>query len=88
MVTREWPPEREKMLAPSIEALIGRLFTDRKFLRIAKEQPDIVTHLYNLSKREAEGVKEIISKMDKTSAAELAKVTVASGYGCSGGGDT
>lgn len=79
--------ERERMFAYSIESLIGRLFTDEEFLKMAKDNPEHVSLAYNLSKRETEGLRDFISKMDKINAVELAKGTVAGGYGCSSGGD-
>jgi hypothetical protein len=80
--------EKERMFGFSIEAAIGRLFTDRKFLEMARAHPDAAALAYNLGPKETKGFKDIVSKFDAVSAVELAKGTVASGYGCSGGGDT
>lgn len=79
--------DREKMTAFAIDAVIGRLFTDGDFLRVARKNPESIALAYNLGPREAEGFKDIVSKFDKIGAVDLAKGTVASGYGCTSGGD-
>lgn len=80
--------EREKMFACNIDALIGRLFTDGDFLKMAKANPEHAALAYNLSKRETEGVRDLVGKITgKITADELAKATIASGYGCTSGGD-
>lgn len=79
--------DKERVFGYAIEAVIGRLFTDKKFLEITRTHPDAAALAYNLGPEETKGFKEIVSQFDAVTAAELAKGTVAGGYGCQSGGD-